>query len=216
MLEICAFRLEDCYEAVHHGAERLEVCQKYDLGGITPPEEWLFALRQSVPVPLVAMIRPRGGDFTYSDAEWVKMRQSAQTLKRAGAHQLIFGGMTPHGRLDVTRCRSLIQEIGMPCVLHRAFDALTDPMQGVDDAISAGFTRILTGYGQQAPATLREIKYKAAGRIEILPGGGIRSSNVQDYLNMGFHQVHSSAILDEKQRVNGPEVQALFAALHGA
>ena len=63
MVEICAFHLEDCYEAVRYGAERLEVCQNYEVGGTTPPKEWIFALRHSVHVPLVAMIRPRGGNF---------------------------------------------------------------------------------------------------------------------------------------------------------
>ena len=214
MVEICAFHLEDCYEAVRYGAERLEVCQKYELGGITPPQEWIFALRHSVHVPLVAMIRPRGGNFVYNPEEWEQIRESAMALKRAGAHQLIFGGMTPNGRLEVSRCRALIQEWAIPCVLHRVFDALADPLQGVEDAISAGFIRILTGYGQNDPGLLQEIKRKAAGRIDILPGGGIRSSNAQAYVDMGFQQVHSSAILDKKQRVSGPEVQALLAALH--
>jgi copper homeostasis protein len=214
MLEICAFHLEDCYDAVRFGAGRLEVCQRYDLGGITPPQEWVFALRHSVHIPLVAMVRPRGGDFSYTSKEWSQMSQSAEIMKRAGAHELIFGGVTPHMRLDVTRCQAIIQEVGIPCVLHRAFDVLDDPIQGVEDAIRAGFCRILTGYGQDDPALLEEIKRKAAGRIDILPGGGIRSRNVQDYIRMGFQQVHSSAILDNKQRVNGTEVQALLAALH--
>ena len=216
MVEICAFHLEDCYEAVRYGAERLEVCQNYEVGGTTPPKEWIFALRHSVHVPLVAMIRPRGGNFVYNLKEWEQMRESAMAIKRAGAHQLIFGGMTPNGRLEISRCRALIQECAVPCVLHRVFDALEDPLQGVEDAISAGFTRILTGYGQHDPALLQEIKRKAARRIDILPGGGIRSSNVQDYIRMGFQQVHSSASFDHKQRVNGPEVQALLDALHRA
>ena len=217
MLEICTFSLEDSFAAVAAGAERLEVCRDYREGGLTPPSEWIFALKHSVNVPLVAMVRPRAGNFTYSSDEWAQMHASGLALRKAGAHALVFGGITAKGRLDVPRCKQFIQAVGLPCVLHRAFDELSDPIQGLEDAVSAGFSRILTGYGSVDLRVLRELKKQAGQRIEILPGGGIRSSNAEIYTDLGFRQLHSSAILDgERLEVHTDEVRALLNVLQRA
>lgn len=217
MLEICTFSLEDAFTAVEAGAERLEVCKDYRVGGLTPPPEWIFALKHSVNIPLVAMVRPRAGNFTYSSDEWAQMHSNGLALRKAGAHALVFGGITANGRLDIPRCKQFIQAVGLPCVLHRAFDELSDPTQGLEDAVSAGFSRILTGYGSVDLRVLRELKKQAGQRIEILPGGGIRSSNAETYTNLGFRQLHSSAILDgERLEVHADEVRALLSALQKA
>lgn len=213
MLEICAFHLEDCYDAVRAGAERLEICQDYEAGGIGPPKEWIFALKHSVHVPLVAMIRPRPGNFCYSKEEWQTMHERAIEYKNAGAHSLVFGGLSRKNRLDIPSSSNLIQSIGLPCVLHRAFDSLEDPFQGVEDAISAGFIRILTGWGSKDLHTLHALKNLAGSRIEILPGGGIRSSNVSPYLKLGFKQIHSSGITGPSLRMNSSEVLGLSQAM---
>ena len=217
MLEICTFSLEDAFTAVEAGAERLEVCRDYRVGGLTPPSEWIFALKHSVNIPLVAMVRPRAGNFTYSPDEWAHMQASGLALRKAGAHALVFGGITAKGQLDVPRCKQFIQGVGLPCVLHRAFDELSDPTQGLEDAVSAGFSRILTGYGSVNRRLLQELKRQAGQRIEILPGGGIRSSNAATYTELGFRQLHSSAILDhERLEVHAEEVRALLSVLQRA
>jgi copper homeostasis protein len=214
MLEICTFSLEDAFTAVEAGAERLEVCRDYRVGGLTPPPEWIFALKHSVNIPLVAMVRPRAGNFTYSSDEWAQMQTSGLALRKAGAHALVFGGITAKGRLDIQRCKQFIQAVGLPCVLHRAFDELSDPNQGLEDAVSAGFSRILTGYGSLDLRVLHELKKQAGQRIEILPGGGIRSSNAATYTELGFRQLHSSAILDrERLELEPDEVRALLGVL---
>lgn len=214
MLEICTFSLEDAFTAVASGAERLEVCKDYSVGGLTPPSEWVFALKHSVNVPLVAMVRPRGGSFMYSPEEWVQMKASGLHLRKAGAHALVVGGLTAQSRLDIKACKDFIQSVGLPCVLHRAFDEIADPLQGVDDAVQAGFSRILTGWGAKNLDMLRRIKAHAGHRIEVLPGGGIRSENAADYTALGFRQLHSSAILNrERLEVFPDEVRALLAVL---
>lgn len=217
MLEICTFSLEDAFTAVEAGAERLEVCKEYGVGGLTPPNEWIFALKHTVNVPLVAMVRPRPGNFAYSTEEWALMHQSGLALRKAGAHALVFGGINAQGRLDLAACKRFIQAMGLPCVLHRAFDELRDPHQGLEDAIQAGFCRILTGWGSVDMQVLKGLKAQAGGRIEILPGGGIRSENATSYLQEGFTQLHSSAILDKKRLdVDTDEVRALLRALNDA
>ena len=213
MLEICAFHLEDCFTAVHAGAQRLEVCTHYTEGGLTPPTEWIFALKHSVHVPLVAMVRPRGGDFHYSSEEWTTMKRQAEGLRQAGAHALVFGGLNQHSSLDIEANKALMKTVGLPAVLHRAFDEIPDPLQGVHDAIQAGFCRILTSWGQKDPETFKKIQKMAGMQIEILPGGGISSTNVARYVDMGCTQIHSSAITGPKQRVDQIEIQALLAQM---
>ncbi|MFM1884692.1 MAG: hypothetical protein RL168_876 [Bacteroidota bacterium] len=213
MLEICTFSLEDAFAAVEAGAERLEICTDYASGGTTPPEEWIFALKHSVHVPMVAMVRPRGGHFQYTEAEWEDMALTGLKLRKAGAHALVFGGLTAKGKLDVAHCRSMIQRVGLPCVLHRAFDEIEDPLAGLEDAIACGFSRILTGWGLRDLTTLKLLKLRAGHRIEILPGGGIRSTNVSDYTALGFTQVHSSAIPAGKPHLDPGEVQAMLRQL---
>ena len=217
MLEICTFSLEDSFAAVAAGAERLEVCRDYREGGLTPPSEWIFALKHSVNVPLVAMVRPRGGDFSYTPEEWESMHSSGLALRKAGAHALVFGGLTAKGQLDLAQCKRLIHAVGLPCVLHRAFDELADPEQGIEDAIHAGFSRILTGWGAKDLGALQRMKKQAGQRIELLPGGGIRSNNAQAFVDIGFRQLHSSAILDsERLEVHADEVRALLNVLQRA
>ena len=213
MLEICTFSLEDAFAAVEAGAERLEVCKDSASGGTTPPEEWIFALKHSVNVPMVAMVRPRGGDFHYTEAEWNDMVGTGLKLRKAGAHALVFGGLTRKNTLDVVHCRSFIQRVGLPCVLHRAFDEIEDPLAGLEDAIKSGFVRILTGWGLQDIGLLKQLKERAGPRIEILPGGGIRANNAEYYTALGFTQIHSSAIPSGKPSLDPTEIQEMLRCL---
>ncbi len=135
------------------------------------------------------MVRPRAGNFTYSSDEWAQMHASGLALRKSGCTCFGFGGITAKGRLDIPRCKQFIQAVGLPCVLHRAFDELSDPIQGLEDAVSAGFSRILTGYGSMDLRVLRELKKQAGQRIEILPGGGIRSAMPRPTQNLWLSPV---------------------------
>lgn len=130
MLEICAFHLQDFHTAVASGADRLEVCVEYEHGGLTPPSEWIRVLHETYPhIPLVSMARPRGGDFCYSDKEWDQLSADAVELRDAGSAAIVFGCLTADHKLDIPRCQQLITHLKCPCVLHRAFDEIEDPLR---------------------------------------------------------------------------------------
>lgn len=214
MLEICTFSLEGAFKASQVGCTRLEVCMDYQKGGITPPAEWVFSLKHSLPIPVWAMIRPNAHFEPYKKTEWNNLRLQAQDLVRAGADGLVFGALNSFGRLDIEGCAALISCIGKPFTLHRAFDLLKDPFLGIDDAIQSGFSRILTSWGQRDMNVLTQLRDYAGKQIEILPGGGIRSSNVKEYTMRGFTQIHSSAITDaHSQEPNSEEIKRLYTAL---
>ena len=209
MLEICAFDPADAVLAVDSGADRIELCIDYLAGGLTPPLTWIDQIKQAVDVPLVVMVRPRGGDFFLDDTDWQSMQQSAEALVHAGADALVFGGLTAAGELAVDQCRSLIESVDVPCVLHRAFDEIGAPFEALEAAIEVGFSRVLTAWGSRDLDLLVELKKSAGTRIDLMPGGGIRSTNAHQYLDLGFSSLHSAAITDSTRGTDAVEVCAL-------
>jgi|TARA_B110000444_G_C18840038_1_gene598314 copper homeostasis protein len=206
MLEIATFTLEDAFAAAEAGADRIEVCQNYSEGGLTPPSEWVFALRQTVQIPVIAIVRPRKGGFHYSDEEVLEIQNQGHSLKSAGAQALVFGCLNKDSMLDMNTCKFLIKDWGLPAVLHRAFDECIDPFKTIDESIKSGFSRILTSKGSENIKLLQELKIHANNKIEILPGGGIRSANIDEYLNSGFSTIHSSAITGVKNKMDPGEI----------
>ncbi len=208
MLEIATFSLEDAFTAAEAGADRIEVCQNYIEGGLTPPAEWVFALRQTVEIPIISIVRPRKGGFHYSDQEVVEIQNQGHSLKSAGAQALVFGCLKD-SMLDIDTCKFLIKDWGLPAVLHRAFDECLDPFKTIDESIKSGFSRILTAKGLKNIKLLEELRIHANDRIEILPGGGIRSANIDEYINIGFNTIHSSAITGVKNKMDPGEIALL-------
>tara|TARA_B100000767_G_C19757305_1_gene533539 strand:+ start:1802 stop:2443 length:642 start_codon:yes stop_codon:yes gene_type:complete len=209
MLEIATFSLEDAFAAAEAGADRIEVCQNYFEGGLTPPSEWVFTLRQTVQIPIISIIRPRKGGFSYTDEEVLEIQNQGHSLKSAGAQALVFGCLKKDSMLDVDTCKFLIKDWGLPAVLHRAFDECKDPFKTIDESIKSGFSRILTAKGLENIKLLEELRTYANNRIEILPGGGIRSANIDEYLNSGFNTIHSSAITGIKNKMDPGEIALL-------
>lgn len=200
VLEICTFNIHDVARALEAGADRIELCASYVEGGITPSEGHIqAAFELTDPEHVVVMIRPRGGNFIYSDAEFDVMMREIDSVKRTGGRQVIFGILDTNGRLDVQRNRQLVEHAHpMHCVLQRAFDLTRDPFEALEDAISCGFMRILTS-GQQPSAwegrdLLQQLNIRASGRIEILPGAGVNSRNAEALIrHTGCDQIHTSA-----------------------
>ena len=141
-------------------------------GGLTPPLTWIDQIKQEVDVPLVVMVRPRGGDFFLDDTDWQSMQQSAEALVHAGADALVFGGLTAAGELAVDQCRRLIESVDA-CVLHRAFDEIGEPFEALEAAIEVGFN---------CSDDLSELKNSAGTRIDLMPG--IRCANAHQYLGL--------------------------------
>jgi copper homeostasis protein len=198
-LEICCGSLEDALAAEEGGADRIELCSALCVGGLTPSAGTLLEVEARVRIPVVAMVRPRAAGFCYGDSEIAVMQRDIAAALQAGAEGVVFGALLPDGSIDEPGCRALRDAAkDREVVFHRAFDVTPDPFRALDQLIDLGFTRVLTsGRGATAlegATTLKRLVEQARGRIEILPGGGIRAHNVLELVNAtGCRQVHLSA-----------------------
>jgi copper homeostasis protein len=199
LLEICCGSLEDAVAAQEGGADRVELCAALCVGGLTPSLGTVLEVVARVEIPVMAMIRPRAAGFSYRDSELAVMERDVEAAVQAGAEGVVFGALRADGSVDEPACRRLRSAAkNREVVFHRAFDLTPDPFRALDQLIDLGFTRVLTS-GQAASArlgvtTLRRLVEQAQGRIEILPGGGIRAHNVRELVAAtGCRQVHLSA-----------------------
>jgi len=183
-LEVCVDSAHGLAAALDGGADRIELCGALDVGGLTP-SSGLLRLAASSPVPVVAMIRPRGGDFCFDDAEIELMLHEIDAVAAAGLQGVVLGASLPDGQLDWPTLQRLVRRAtdqGLRCTLHRAIDLCPDLADATRQAIDLGFERILTSGGaKSAPdgiANLARCIDAAAGRIAIMPGAGIDAVNV--------------------------------------
>jgi copper homeostasis protein len=199
LLEICCGSIDDALQAQAGGADRIELCSALFLGGLTPSLGTLQYARRQLRIPIIAMVRPRGGGFCYTDAEFATMERDAEAAIAHGADGVVFGILKADGKVDLERTRRIRGILGgKQAVFHRAFDVTPDPFAALDQLVDLGITRILTS-GQQdtvpegADLIHRLIEH-ARGRIEILPGGGIKPYNLPDVLaRTGCTQIHLTA-----------------------
>jgi copper homeostasis protein len=212
LLEIIASTVEDCLAAESGGADRIELCAAIATAGMTPSLGTLIEAKKRVRIPVVAMVRPRAGGFCYSDEDFHVMRRDAALLLEHGADGIVFGILHADGSIDTTRCGKMLELAGgKQTVFHRAFDVLRDPMHGLEQLVDLGFTRVLTS-GQKRAASdglerIRELVAHANGRIEILPGGGVRPPNARQLIKAtGCTQVHLTAFSSrcDPSTSNGP------------
>ena len=197
-LEICIASVDDALAAAQGGAQRLELNCALELGGLTPSLGVLRAIKQLVALPVIAMLRPRAGGFCYSANDFSAMLVDAEMLLANGADGLAFGFLHANGEIDFERCRQVRKLIGQKqAVFHRAFDVVPAPFATLETLCELGFHRVMSS-GQETSAyngstLLAELHERAAGRIEILPAGGINRFNVADILSRtGCNQVHAS------------------------
>lgn len=214
---------DDCVEAEAGGADRIELCAAMVLGGLTPSLGTMREARASTRLPIVCMLRPRAGGFAYSSRELEAMRHDAAAALSHGLDGIVFGVLRPSGEIDVDRCADLVRmarAAGRETVFHRAFDVVPDPFQALETLIGLGVTRILTS-GRQATALagaglIRELVARAAGRIQILPGGSIRDTTVAELLRAtGVRAVHLAPYASRPD-TSGQANPALTAGFGGA
>jgi len=197
LLEIGVASIDDAVSAVETGADRLELNCALSLGGLTPSAGLFAEVRRRVKVPLIAMVRPRPGGFAYSDADFDAMIRDAKDLIAAGADGLAFGILTTRGEIDIARCRKLRDLCGdCGAIFHRAFDVTPEPFAALDGLIELGFCRVMTsGQAESAASgadTIADLVRHAAGRIEVLPAGGISHRTVGEIVSRtGCNQVHA-------------------------
>lgn len=214
VLEIVAQSSEDARAAERAGADRLELVSALALGGLTPSLGTLETTMACCRLPVMAMLRPRSGGFRYSAGELDAMERDGERFLAAGAQGLVFG-VLDEGGIDA-RANARLVRLGGQAVFHRAFDALPDPLDALERLIDLGFRRILTSGGRgtalEGAAMIRRMIHQADGRIEILPGGGVRPDNVAALVaTTGARQVHLGAL----EWIEDPSVRGLaFNAPH--
>ncbi len=201
-LEVCAYSVADCQAAQRAGANRIELCGGRAEGGSTPSIGLIRQARAATTLPIRVMIRPRGGDFIYSEAELAVMEADVTAARDAGADGVVLGVLLPDGRVDEKTTRRLMQAAHpLPVTFHRAFDLTRDPHEALDVLIVLGIQTVLTS-GQQARAEagielLRALVTQAAGRIEIMAGSGVNAENARLLAETGILYLHMSGGITE-------------------
>lgn len=182
IFEVCVDSAEAAMAAQEGGAHRVELCSDLLEGGLTPSHGTIRVVRERVQIGIMAMVRPRGGDFCYTDTEFAVMREDLLTAKDLGVNGVVFGLLNPDGAVDRERTAELVALARpLPVTFHRAFDVTRDPFEALDTLVALGVERVLTS-GQE-PSVLEgldlvaKLVRKAAGRIIVMPGGGITERN---------------------------------------
>ena len=185
ILEACVDSVESALAAARGGATRLELCGNLIIGGTTP-DPWLFEeIRKYSDIRIHALIRPRFGDFCYTDSEFAIIRNAVKNYKKLGAEGVVIGILKPDGTLNMEQMKILMEEAeGMSVTLHRAFDVCADPYETMEQAISLGIDTILTS-GQKNICTagadlLKDLVEKSAGRITIQVGSGVNADVIRE------------------------------------
>lgn len=216
-LEVACFNEESALLAANEGADRIELCENYALGGITPQIETLQKIKKLSHVPVYTMIRPRGGDFHYSEKEFEVMKSHLLQLKEAGADGFVFGLLTADNKVDIAKNSELVNlAAGLPCTFHRAFDRIADKTKALDEVVSCGFKTILTSGGEhpamEGLGVLKDLKKQAGNQLTILVGGGVRSHNAK-VLKESFDFVHSACIQPGTEKIDLEELRTLKKVL---
>lgn len=215
LLEIAAFNIEAALSALTAGADRIEYCENPMEGGTTPSYGSLLLLSQLTKQPIFPIIRPRGGDFLYTDKEFQVMQNDLIVCKQLGFKGAVIGLLNADGTIDTKRTAILVQAAGtMELSFHRAFDRCIDPFLALEQLIDLGIKRILTS--GQVPNVVDAIPFiktlveKSKDRIIILPGSGVRANNIATIVSQtGAKEMHSSArkAMPSKMAFNQPTMQ---------
>lgn len=221
LLEICCGSAEDAMEAAAGGADRVELCSALFIGGLTPSLGSLIEVKRQAQVPVIAMNRPRQAGFCYSPTEFGVMERDAELLVENGADGVVFGVLNADGTVDLKRTRNLRERIGgRQAVFHRAFDVTPDPFRALEELIDLGIIRVLTsGQKNGAPEgaeLIKQLRERAEGRIEILPGAGITIENVREFVGRtGCEQVHLTAFAEQQDSSTLANANIFFGAANG-
>lgn len=199
MVEICAFSLESCQIAQEAGANRIELCGGMNEGGTTPSAGLVNLACKQISIPIRIMLRPRGGDFCYSENEWLTIYEDFEAYKNAGAEGFVIGALTPEGDVDTENLGKFLEMARktndtLKFTFHRAFDVCKDPFEALEQLIDLGFDTILTSgqknFASDGISLLEELVKKAHKRIEIMAGSGVNAQNAKKFLNIGVDALH--------------------------
>lgn len=200
-LEIACFNYESALIAQQGGADRIELCDNFKEGGTTPDYSIVAKARNEIKIDLFAMIRPRGGNFVYTSEEFDQMKKDIFHFKNLNVDGFVFGILNEDNSINIQQNKELIQLASpLPCSFHRAFDKINDQKTALEIVINCGFKTILTsGFTSSAidgMDNLEQLVKQAENKISIMPGGGVRSSNIAQIKNKTqAHYYHSSAVI---------------------
>ena len=214
ILECCVDSVESAINAAKGGASRLELCSNLIIGGTTPDVALVKEIRKYSDIRIHALIRPRFGDFCYTEYEMEIMKSQIRALKEAGVEGVVIGVLDADGNLDISKMKELLQNAeGMSVTLHRAFDMCRDPFQALEEAILLGIHTILTS-GQKASAwegrkLLCQLMEQADGRIDIMAGAGINASVIEKLIPItkgSSYHMSGKITLDSKMKYRKADV----------
>lgn len=205
LIEAAVESLDAALAAVEGGAHRIELCTDLANAGTTPAVQLLRACVSHLTVPVFVLVRPRAGDFVYTDAEHRTMLEQIETAKGAGARGIVTGALTARRVIDESRVAELIQATRpLAVTFHRAFDECRNQEQALEMLIQLGVERVLTSGGAPTAAQgveqIARLVRQSNGRIEILPGGGINATNAGKIRDAGVREVHFSVTTAQKVR----------------
>lgn len=199
VLEICANSIESAIAAEKGGADRIELCANLGEGGTTPSYGQIKWCVENLQLEVWPLIRPRGGDFLYTDAEFSCILEDIYFCKQVGCHGVVAGILDENGKVDENRCQQIIATASpMPVAFHRAFDMSQNLEESLETIIALGFVRILTSGGKAnaeiGANEIAKLVVQAGKRIEIMPGAGINSDNLSEIAKItGAKCFHTTA-----------------------
>ena len=225
VLEISVESVAAAMAAERGGAQRIEFCSNASQGGTTPSGELLRAVRERVSLPIVSMVRPRGGNFFYTDAEFAAMQREIETAKKFRMDGVVLGLLSARGHIDVRRSAQLVEQARPLLVTyHRAFDECSDLRKSLEDVIKTGAARLLTSGGKrtapEALALLGDLVPMAGERLIVMPGSGLHAGNIREAVKKTgareFHAGLSSVVPDPANNLGAfeREVRKLAGGLN--
>ena len=208
--EVCCGSLQSALNAQEAGAHRVELCSALSLGGLTPSYGFIELARKRLKIEVNVLIRPRQGDFLYDSDEVAVMLRDITACAQMGVNGVVIGALDPFGNVDEDACRAMVavaKHYGMSVTFHRAIDRACNIMAALEDVISAGADRILSSGGKtssyEGAETLARMNAAAAGRIIIMPGGGVNAGNISQILKTtGAREIHFSGSETIQSEIN--------------
>lgn len=215
-IEVCCNSVDDVFAARAAGAIRVELCTAIESGGLTPSAGLIAeAVKESHDIAVNVLIRPRGGDFVYSEHELTVMEADIDMARRAGAQGVVIGVLTARGEIDIHAMKRLLDRCGgLDVTFHRAFDVCSDPFASLEQIIDLGIPRLLTSgcrpSAMQGVNVIKRLIDQAARRISIMPGAGITPSNISEIEAItGAEEFHSTCT---DKSIAAPHDTPLFGA----
>lgn len=213
-IEACVQGIESALAAAEGGADRIELCENLAVGGVTPSIGTIVVAVGEQPLPVHVLIRPRGGDFLYSGAEFTSMLRDILAAQSAGAAGVVLGLLDDDGRIDRRRTTALVDAAGpLSVTFHKAFDETRDRVEALETLVELGIGRILTSGGaptaREGLAELERLQQRSAGRISILGAGRIRESDLPGLAAIGLTEIHVGSAIGPPGQTDPALVRSL-------